>query len=259
MSGTEGGEVDLSEIDAVLKELEAIIEQALKINSRMGWFAAMYRRVTVAVRQAIVDGAFDDGPRMARFDKIFAERFVTAWHQHDEGRPTTLSWGVAFDGAEKRRLIIVQQLLLGMNAHINLDLGIAAAAVAPGEEIESLKSDFNKINDVLSGLVNGFIEQVGELSPWIGLLDRLGGRSEEDLIRFSIDVARRESWALATTLAPLAPVDQAKPIAKRDAETELLGKVLVRPGLVLPFVLGVIRSREPNDVNTVTRFLQAQG
>ena len=44
--------------------------------------------------------------------------------------------------------------MIGMNAHINLDLGIAAATVAPTPaELEALHADFNRINDVLARLV----------------------------------------------------------------------------------------------------------
>ena len=45
-----------------------------------------------------------------------------------------------------------------MNAHINLDLGIAAAKVMEGKDIQNLKDDFDKINDILSSLVT-YVEQ----------------------------------------------------------------------------------------------------
>src|SRR3712207_8653052 len=49
--------------------------------------------------------------------------------------------------------LVVQHLILGMNAHINLDLGVAAATVAPTpEELQSLKPDFMTINALLGRL-----------------------------------------------------------------------------------------------------------
>ena len=257
MPEAEGTEFDLDDIDAVIERLDEIIERAIATNDRMGWFAAMYRRVTLAVRTGIVDGRFENGQRMVRFDAIFAHRFINAWDDVQAGRRPTKAWQVAFAGAKKRRLIIVQQLLLGMNAHINLDLGIAAAGVARefNEPIDALKSDFDEINVVLSELTHGFVDQVGELSPWLGLLERVGGRTEDAIIKWSIEAARDAAWLLATELAPDPPVDQARPVAIRDDITEGLGKVITRPGILLPLALLVIRSREPNDVNQVTRFL----
>ena len=53
----------------------------------------------------------------------------------------------------------MQHLLMGMNAHINLDLGIAASEVAGGNSIHDLKSDFMKVNDILAGLLSEIIKR----------------------------------------------------------------------------------------------------
>jgi len=144
-----------------------------------------------------------------------------------------------------------------MNAHINLDLGIAAAGVARevDEPIDALKGDFDEINVVLAELTDGFVDQVDELSPWFDLLDKVGGRADDEIIKWSIGAARDAAWLLAKELSPDPPVDQARPIAVRDEITEGLGKLITRPGILLPLALLVVRSREPNDVNEVTRFL----
>lgn len=267
--------VDLRDIDDVVTRLDEIIDQALASGDRMGWFAAMYRRVTIAVRQGIVDDRFRDGAGMARFDKVFADRFIAAWDDVQAGRRPSRAWQVAFDNADKRRLIIVQQLLLGMNAHINLDLGIAAATVAPGSTLgnaqrdvfwgegdltdrrQEFKADFNEINTLLNELTKSFVNQVADLSPWIGLLDRFGGTSDDTIIRFTIDGARFGAWGLTNALSSAdadAP-DQVKLIDEADLATQAIGEEIARPLLLLP-VLAVIRAREPNDVNTVTRFLR---
>ena len=254
---SERGSVDLGDIDAVIARLDEIIVISIETRDRMGWFAAMYRRVTIAVRDGILAGRFEDGERMVRFDAIFAQRFITAWDDVQAGRKPAQAWQVAFAGAKKRRLTIVQQLLLGMNAHINLDLGIAAAAVARelDEPIGALHVDFDRINDVLAELTDGFVDQAGALSPWMWLLDKVGGRTDDAIVTWSINAAREAAWLLATELAPDPPVDQARPIARRDEFTAGLGKVIMRPGILVPAVLLVVRSREPNDVNKVTRIL----
>ena len=88
------------------------------------------------------------------------------------------------------------------------------------------------------------------------LLDRIGGRAEEHVVRFSIDVARDEAWRFARELAPLAPIDQAKAIARVDRATAHLGRVIRRPGLFLPLGLLLIRSRESNDIAEVINHLR---
>ncbi len=50
----------------------------------------------------------------------------------------------------------------------------------------------------------GIERDIAEVSPWIGLLGRIGGRRDDEIVRFSIEVARSEAWRFATELAPLS-------------------------------------------------------
>ena len=48
------------------------------------------------------------------------------------GRPVPRCWQVAFERGRTGDHVILQHLLLGINAHVNLDLAVAAAEIAPG-------------------------------------------------------------------------------------------------------------------------------
>jgi DNA-binding CsgD family transcriptional regulator len=82
---------------------------------------------------------------------------------------------------------------------------------------------------------------------WIGLLDRIGGRHDEVIVRFSIEVARTEAWRFAVELAALARDDWAGPIGPRDARVAHLARRVLKPGWLSAGLL-VIRARESNDV-----------
>lgn len=248
--------MDLAEIDRVIERLDEIIDSAIADESKIAFFAAMYRKVTASVRDAIIEEKFVDNKRMVHFDYVFAERFIVAFETWQSGRRPSLSWQAAFDALNSRHLVILQHLLIGMNAHIRLDLGIAAAKVAPREEIGSLRADFDQINEVLGALTAHFESDLGALSPWIGWVDRVGGRDEDELIRFGLTAARDDAWNFALELAPLSDVDQARPIANRDRETAALSKAIRRPGLLLAGPLFVIRARENQDVATVAAQLR---
>lgn len=145
---------------------------------------------------------------------------------------------------------MLQHLLAGINAHINLDLGIAAAATSPGPQLPGLRRDVDRINEILTGLSAAMRESLAEVSPWIGVLDRVGGWGDDEMIRFSLSVARSEAWRFATELAPLPADAQAAPIRTRDARVARLAHVVLHPGwLRLPLL--VVRSRESNDVARV--------
>ncbi len=125
-------------IDEVIAQLTAIIEWSKQNNSRIGYFAALYRKVTIQVKKGITDNFFDDGPRMERLDIIFANRYIHACYQYQTEQTPTQSWVRAFNETEHWWPIVLQHLLIGMNAHINLDLGLAAAETVPPGELPGL-------------------------------------------------------------------------------------------------------------------------
>ena len=234
-------------VDQVLKALDAVIADAVRTGSRVGYFAAIYRKVTAKVAEGIATGFFDDSERMQRLDVAFATRYLMALEVYQHRRTPTLSWELAFDATAASRPIVLQHLLVGINAHINLDLGIAAAETAPGAALPSLRRDFDRINEILAVLMGGIERDLAEISPWIGLLERIGGRHDDEIVRFSIELARSEAWRFATELAPLARADWGGPIGARDARTARLARVVLSPGLLTGALL-VIRARESNDV-----------
>ena len=242
-------------IDEVLEHLDRILERSLEAPSRLGYFAALYRKVTEKVKEGIEEGFFDNGPRMERLDVVFANRYLTALGQFEAGGSPTESWQVAFDAAARWRPLILQQLLVGINAHINLDLGIAAAEIAPGDQLADLKDDFDRINEILFSLVHEVEQQVGSLSPWIAFLERIGGKLDDVIVRFGLRIARDGAWRLAERLAPLPRDQWPAPIAERDHGTAELGREIVDPGPFLRWGLLIIRMRESSDIRRIIEVL----
>ncbi len=247
----------INSIDDVIEQLSGIVDWARDEGSRLGYFAAMYRKVTRGVQAEIAAGAFEDAERMIRLVSVFAGRYLEAYRQFQIGRPPTLAWARSFAGAAQRRPIIIQQLLTGMNAHINLDLGMAAATVCPGPALAPLQRDFFTINEILGRMIDGFVDDVAEVSPWVGFLDHMGGRADQVLIRFSITAARDAAWTLATQLAGLDASQWDATVAARDEWTATFSEFLLQPGWLLGTGLLVVRLRETNDVRRVIDVLTA--
>src|SRR5262249_38387420 len=132
---------------------------------------------------------------------------------------------------------------------INLDLGAAAATVAPGGALPGLKNDFFKINAILASLVDTVQGELDELSPALGWLDRIGLRSDEAVINFSIDRARDCAWDLAQQLAGLPPAQARAALDQRDREIADLGRYIADPGLIVGVKLLLIRLLESGDVS----------
>ena len=142
---------------------------------------------------------------MEKLDVVFASRYLDALATFQAGGTATRSWMLAFHGCNDAGLLILQQLLSGMNAHINLDLGIAAAQVSPGDQLPQLKPDFDEINAVLADLVGAVEAELAAVSPLIGDLEKIGLRSETSVINFSLQTARDTAWFTAQRLAASRP------------------------------------------------------
>ena len=153
-------------IDDVIAALDAIIQRAWDEQSRLGYFAALYRRVTRAVRDGIAKGQFSDGALMEKLDVVFASRYLDALATYQLLQGPSRCWKIAFDACTDETRIVLQHLLAGMNAHINLDLGVASAQVCPGDSIEGLKADFDTINTVLAAQVGAVEAEMSTISPW---------------------------------------------------------------------------------------------
>ena len=231
-------------IDEVIYKLDSIIDWARTNHSRLGYFAALYRKVTVRVKEGIASGFFDDGERMERLDVVFANRYLEAFERFQRNKVLTRSWKVAFDASKAWWPIVLQHLLLGMNAHINLDLGIAAARTSPGDAVHRLKNDFMKINEILASLVDGVQRELAEIWPVLALLDRVGGRTDEALLNFSMEKARDCAWGVAEILAPLGEADRMSGIDDLDKKVVSVGYKVLRPGLIIGGVNKIIRLGE---------------
>lgn len=244
-------------IDGVIAQLSDIVESSkVAASSRIGYFPALYRKVTIEVKRGIEAGSFDDGPRMERLDVIFARRYLDAFDAYRNGGETSRCWAFAFDNAGEWWPIVLQHLLLGINAHINLDLGIAAAHTVPAAQLPDLRADFNKINEVLASLVGGVEQELGRIWPVLRLLSPYLGRVDDAIINFSMEKARDQAWAVANRLAPLSEAEQARAIEELDGDTMKLARLIRHPGLLAGTLTRLIRLGERGSVRRVIEILE---
>jgi hypothetical protein len=240
-------------IDEVIARLKAIVQDSIATESRLGYFAALYLRVTERVKEGIARGEFENGPRMERLDVTFASRYLAAYDAYRAGELPSRAWLLAFRAAESDAHAVIQHLLAGMNAHINLDLGVAAARTCPGAELDGLAGDFDRINDVLAALTPTVEHELDETSFDFGTLSSVAPRLELKVVGAAMRAARAAAWKLARDLAPLAPTAQLHDMAVRDDEAVAAGLAVLAPGPLVSF----IRATESHDVAHNIRILAA--
>ena len=230
-------------ISEVIDQLTDIITRSCAENNRAGYFAALYRKVTIAVYEKIKAGYFDDNERMEKLDVVFANRYLEAYHCYHQQKACSAAWQVAFDSGKNWRPMVMHHLLTGMNAHIALDLGIATAIVSPVAGIEHIHNDFNKINTVLCELITEVKTDLYSMWPLSKLISKLNmGKLENDIAGFSMNIARDAAWqvALAYAAGP-GSIEQQNYLAARDTSVANFGTRLLNPGKFVHAVTGVFR------------------
>jgi hypothetical protein len=246
-------------IEEVIGRLTHIVDQSRTRGTCDGYFAALYRRVTIEVRDRIGHGWFDDGPRMERFDVIFANRYLAAWAGREAEVAGGAAWSVAFGAERAFWPVVLQHLLLGMNAHINFDLGLAAAETAPGAAINGLKADFGRINQVLADLVGDVENRLARVWPPLQQLDGFAGGVDQAVINFSLRLARDQAWSVATAMAAETdPVARSRRQQEVDRSTAVIGQRILHPGFRAGLILKFVRLHERGSVADKLAVLSAE-
>lgn len=244
-------------IEEVISALEKIIDDSIESGSPLGYFAALYHMVTKQVKEDADQQQFVSNTMMRQFDVVFAARYLDAMDAWKNKKPLSASWTMAFKAAEKSTYLVLQHLLLGMNAHINLDLGIVAAEIAGAGSMDTVKKDFNSINDILSALTYPVLNGLSEVSPLLSLLGLHSGNSSSILIQFSIANARDGAWVFAEDLHGKQGADWDACVAKRDKTiATLAGGLIQMPGFFMRLTVWVIKLFERKNAARNIKALQ---
>src|SRR5688572_13308886 len=160
--------------------------------------------MTMAIRDGMRTGRFQDNARIERLDLTFAGRYLVTRDRYFAGELQSQSWLQAYNAAGSAKLTILQQLLIAINPHIMVDLGVAAARTCPGDQLAGLETDFNTVNAIILGLFPVIDAELDDLSPFERFVDHsFLGFLKDKAIDLSIDEGRKSSWAFATKLAYL--------------------------------------------------------
>ena len=243
-------------IDEVITRLDAIIAAQCARNSQMAYFPILYKKVTERIKEGILNKEFENNQRMELLDVIFANRYIEAYDSLTTNKPYTNSWKRAFEAANKEGVLIMQHLLLGINAHINLDLGIAVAeTVGKDGDMMDFENDFNKINEILGSMIAAVEGKIISVSPLFGLLDKFGKGKEDKLVSFSINIARDGAWLFANQYH-ISP-NKEEQLNNRDTIIAGLAEKLIhQKSWILKYLVKTIYFFEKKDVAQIAAVLK---
>jgi Family of unknown function (DUF5995) len=249
-------DIQVKTFDDVLNGLDSIIESSVVENNYLGIFAYIYRRTTAQIKQATIDKRFEDNDRMQVMDVAFANFYLNSYKEFFQNKTISKSWYEAFK-SKNEKLTIIQHIILGMNAHINLDLGVAASNIVPGDKIKELKNDFMMVNQILKDLINEMQLKVSRVSRLMFLLDWVGQNEDEKVINFSIVKAREQAWEFANSLALLNEEGQKiKTNEVDDFVSNLSKKIKHPPGIFTKIIIKIISIFEEKDIKRIITLLE---
>jgi hypothetical protein len=230
--------------------LEALRGVALGSVDGGGYFPALYARATRRVMDDADAGRFVDGPRMATFVAGFASRYLDA-----RADPATAArcWRGSFDVGEDASLLIVQHLLLGINAHVNFDLPqTVVGLVDAGAEFAAIRPDFDAVNAILAVTYDDVMGDLGRVTRWTSKAAAGGGGR---IFNFSLRAARDQAWRAALRLGAEADAARRDDLVRLDGLVAALAFMVTRPTRPVRWLVPLLRRLETREPEKVTRAL----
>ena len=211
-------------IDAVVREMQRRYEPLKDSCSHQALFALTYLRVTQTYAwSARQPGYYADPAWTNHAVAVFAKYYLRAfdaWNADSNSAAVPQAWKIAFNSARDGKVSAAGNFFLGLNAHINHDLGLAmAAAGLTGPDGRSEKANYDHIDALLNSVT---IPLVKELTA------RLDQSMDDTSLPLSLDVVaagnvmflwREQAWRNAELLANATPLTRNLVITTIDANS----------------------------------------
>jgi len=168
---------------AKLKCVRTQIGRMRKLQERLGCdhravFATTYLELTRELRDALIRD-----PKMLRFprfffreDALFANVYFRSVRRWEQGREVPEAWRIAFEIAESGEVNAGQDMLLGINAHVQNDMPFVLAQLGLRDRKgRSRKVDHDRTNDQLASGYERVVSAVRDrYDPLVGVTNPPG-------------------------------------------------------------------------------------
>nr|HWI60515.1 DUF5995 family protein [Symbiobacteriaceae bacterium] len=203
-----------SSMDDLLKMMHRQLAAFDAAGDHRGAFLRTYATMTASVRDRMEQEFFIDPKWIERVALRFAWWYFDALDRYEAGANPPPAWAYAFDVARSRRGFLLQDILLGMNAHINNDLPMVVAEIlrVEGDDSALLRSvrrrwDHDQINRVLHLVIPTVEDEVSlHYGRLIRPLGRVMGTLDQSLSTFGLKTWRdnvwRNAWFLLAATKP---------------------------------------------------------
>lgn len=238
----------ISTMPESLRVLADIIEWSKDNRSPLGYFAALYTKVGRRIDEAIKADKFEHPDKLRHLDVVFFNRYLDALHLWHSGSRPTLPWKLACDATGNSKLIVLQHLLLAMNAHIDLDLSIATSQAIPGDELVDFETDFNTMNLLLASIMQDVENDMALIFRLLRPINCIFRREEDMVLNFSMRLVREHAWENCLYLSALEESKQEAAVNLLAQKVGRFSQDIIDPGWLAKPVISLIRRGETGDV-----------
>jgi hypothetical protein len=172
----------MEDIDSELRETTLEKVRAFNIT---------YLIITKAVSSKFGSGYFNDDALMEKFDIAFAIYYFNALKQYVETNKTTPAWQILFEQAQKNNRSQIIYMALGVNAHVNNDLGLTLRDMIKSEDY---LVEYNKINPLIYSSIDTVINSLNENSRSINFIEKRLKIIYFPVLRKIISEWREDAW-----------------------------------------------------------------
>jgi hypothetical protein len=160
--------------------IDTEIRRMRRLQSQLGCdhravFATTYLELTRQLREELAKGGLKkrliDTKYLYTEDALFADVYFNSVKRHKRGQPVPEAWQIAFDTARSGEVNGAQEMLLGINAHVQNDMPFVLAALGlRTKDGRTRKPDHDLINEVLDHAYERVVKAVTDrYDPLVGV------------------------------------------------------------------------------------------
>jgi len=202
------GGADVSSIGDLAAVMRTHLDRFDRKGDHRAAFLRVYHRMTLAAGERLHQPFFLDPPWVERVAIRFGWYYFDALERFERGDAPPPAWAYAFRIAHEKRAFLLQDILLGMNAHINNDLPLVVAELlrAEGDDQAVFKTvrrrfDHDQINRVLHDVIPAVQDEIAaHYGRLIRPLGRLLGNLDQQLTTYGLKTWRDRVWRNARCL-----------------------------------------------------------
>ncbi len=183
-------------LDEAVAGLASFEQVFLQANDRRAIFVTVYGAMSREMTRRLRAGEFANNAWMERNVIAFINLYRVALVNYENNSgPVPRCWRMAFDAAVHGSALVMQSLLLGINAHINRDLPFALTEVGIDPNRESKYLDHNSVNEILEFLTQSVEDAVCKMyAPGLQAVENLMAGWDKPISSFGMRLARQGAW-----------------------------------------------------------------